>query len=121
MRQNHQMKVVVFFCLKCEYKHVQYKHLERISKYCTLLKVKFLFSSRMFQLCRWCCSCGWSERLVTSQHHARPPASATSSRSPTVQIQRDTITSVNEVAKELRDIKKVLTDISDTLKQFVNK
>ncbi len=38
-----------------------------------------------------------------------------------LQVQRDTITSINEVAKELWDIKSVLTDINATLRQLVNK
>ncbi|KAL7382900.1 hypothetical protein ABVT39_001226 [Epinephelus coioides] len=38
-----------------------------------------------------------------------------------LQVQRDTITAINEVANELRDIKTVLTAVNDTLKQLVNK
>ncbi len=38
-----------------------------------------------------------------------------------LQVQRDTISSINEVAKELRHIKTVLTEINPTLKQLVNK
>ncbi|CAJ1048201.1 uncharacterized protein LOC125296826, partial [Xyrichtys novacula] len=36
-----------------------------------------------------------------------------------LQVQRDTITSINEVAKELQEIKCVLTDIAATLRQQV--
>lgn len=90
----------------------------------TLFKVKQYFS-----IVPGCSSSAGRAEAVAGESEAagdttEPHAPSRSSRVLTdavLQVQRDTVSAVDHVATELREIKTILKDISETLKELVNK
>ena len=62
--------------------------------------------------------------MCTQHLHCTPciqPSSSHVLTDAVLQMQRGTITALNQVARELREVKNVLSKLNATMKEFINK